>query len=93
MTSDETKIKQIFADWPTVTKRVTKDNKKNPEYHVVVAIKRLRTGKKLSPTKIMAKPCKKHCLFEMCPFPNLTYKEAAIRNIIYTTIVSVFSAL
>lgn len=58
MTSDETKIKQIFADWPTVTKRVTKDNKKNPEYHVVVAIKRLRTGKKLSPTKIMAKPCK-----------------------------------
>lgn len=85
MTSDETKIKQIFADWPTVTKRVTKDNKKNPEYHVVIAI--------LSPTKIMAKPCKKHCLFEMCPFPNLTYKEAAIRNIIYTTIVSVFSAL
>ena len=51
MTSDETKIKHIFADWPTVTKRVTKDNKKNLEYHVVVAIKRLRTGKKTVPYK------------------------------------------
>ena len=38
MTSDETQI-QIFADWPMPhAKRVTKDNKKNPEYHVIAAI-------------------------------------------------------
>ena len=48
MTSDETQI-QIFADWPmSHAKRVTKDNKKNPDYHVVVTIRRLRTGQKLS---------------------------------------------
>ena len=45
MTSDETQI-QTFADWPmSHTKRVTKDNRKYPEYHVVVAIKRLQTDK------------------------------------------------
>ena len=47
MASDETQI-HIFADWPAVShaKRVvTKDNKKNPEYHVVAAIRRLRTDK------------------------------------------------
>ena len=44
VTSDETQI-QIFAYWPMLpTKRVTKDKRKNPEYHVVVAIRRLRTG-------------------------------------------------
>ena len=46
MTSDETQI-HIFADWLAVShaKRVTKDNKKNPEYHAVAAIRRLRTDK------------------------------------------------
>ena len=43
MTSDETQI-QIFADWPmSHAKCVTKDNRKNPEYNVVVAIRRQRT--------------------------------------------------
>ena len=43
MTSDETQI-QIFADWPmSHAKHVKKDNKKNPEYHVIAAIRRLRT--------------------------------------------------
>ena len=38
MTSDETQI-QIFANWPmSHAKRVTRDNRKNPEYHVVAAI-------------------------------------------------------
>ena len=45
MTSDETQI-QTFVDWPMPhANRVTKDNRKNPEYHVVVAIKRLQTDK------------------------------------------------
>ena len=45
MTSDETQI-QIFADWPmSHAKRVTKDNKKSPGYHVLVTIKRLLTEK------------------------------------------------
>ena len=35
MTSDETQI-QIFANWPmSHAKRVTRDNRKNPEYRVV----------------------------------------------------------
>ena len=43
MTSDETQI-QIFANWPmSHAKRVTRDNSKNPEYHVVAAIRKLRT--------------------------------------------------
>ena len=44
MTSDETQI-QIFANWPAMShaKRETKDNRKNPEYRVVAAIKKLRT--------------------------------------------------
>ena len=43
MTSDETQI-QIFANWPmSHAKRVTRDNRKNPEYRVVAAIKKLRT--------------------------------------------------
>ena len=47
MTSAETQI-QMFADWPmSHAKRVTKDNlqKKNPEYHVVAAIRKVRTEK------------------------------------------------
>ena len=45
MTSDETQI-QIFANWPmSHAKRVTRDNRKNPEYHVVAAIRKLRTDK------------------------------------------------
>ena len=45
MTSDQTQI-QIFADRAmSHAKHVTKDNKKNPEYHVVDAITRLRTDK------------------------------------------------
>ena len=43
MTSDETQI-QIFANWPmSHAKRVTKDNRKNPEYRVIAAIRKLRT--------------------------------------------------
>ena len=35
MTSEETQI-QLFANWPmSYSKRATKDNSKNPEYHVV----------------------------------------------------------
>ena len=37
MTSDETQI-QILANWP-----MTKGKWKNPEYHVVAAIRKLRT--------------------------------------------------
>ena len=44
MTSDETQIK-IFANWPmSNAKRVTRDNRKNPEYHVVAAMRKLRTN-------------------------------------------------
>ena len=43
MTSVETQI-QIFADWlMSHAKRVTRDNRKNPEYRVVAAIRKLRT--------------------------------------------------
>ena len=43
MTSDGTRI-QILANWPVShAKRVTRDNRKNPEYHVVVPIRKLRT--------------------------------------------------
>ena len=42
-TSDGTQI-QIFANWPiSYAKRVTRDNRKNPEYRVVTAIRKLRT--------------------------------------------------
>ena len=45
MTSDETRI-QIFANWPmSHAKCVTRDNRKNPEYHVVAVIRKLRTDK------------------------------------------------
>ena len=40
---DETQI-QILAYWPTShAKQVTRDNRKNPEYRVVAAIRKLRT--------------------------------------------------
>ena len=43
MTSDEIQI-QIFANWPmSHAKRVTRDNKKSPEYRVAAAIRKLRT--------------------------------------------------
>ena len=43
MTSDETQI-QIFANRPmSHAKRVTRDNRKNPEYRVIAAIRKLRT--------------------------------------------------
>ena len=43
MTSDETRI-QIFANWPmSHANRVARDNRKSPEYHVVAAIRKLRT--------------------------------------------------
>lgn len=45
MTTDETPM-QIFADWPmSHAKRVTNNNWKNPEYHVVTAIRRPLTDK------------------------------------------------
>ena len=46
MTSDETQI-QILANWPrSHAKRVTRDNRKNAEYRVVAAIRKLRTDTK-----------------------------------------------
>ena len=43
MTSDETQI-QILANWPVShAKRLTRDNRKNPEYRVIAAIRKLRT--------------------------------------------------
>ena len=40
------KMIQIFADWPmSHAKRVTKNYRKNPEYHVAATIRRLRTDK------------------------------------------------
>ena len=43
VTADETQI-QFFANWPmSHAKRVTRDNRKNPEYRVVAAIRKLRT--------------------------------------------------
>ena len=57
MTSGETQI-QIPANWPmSHAKRVTRDNWKNPEYHVAAAIRYLRTDTNCR--KIMARPCKK----------------------------------
>ena len=45
MTSGETQT-QIFANWLTShAKRMTKDNRKNSEYHVVAAIRKLRIDK------------------------------------------------
>ena len=53
MTPDETQI-QILANWPmSHTKRVTRDNWKNPEYRVIAALSKLRTDK-LSRRRIMA---------------------------------------
>ena len=48
MISDETQM-QTF-DWPmSHAKRLTKDNRKNPEYHVTAAIRKLRTDNKKGP--------------------------------------------
>ena len=59
MTSDGTRI-QILANWPmSHAKRVTRDNRKNPEYHVVLAIRKLRTDTNCPVGKPMAKPCYK----------------------------------
>ena len=45
MASDETEI-QIFADWPmSSVKHMTKDNRKNPEYHIVVAARSMLRDK------------------------------------------------
>ena len=44
MTSDKTQI-QISTNWPmSHAKRVTGDNRRNPEYRVVAAITKLRTN-------------------------------------------------
>ena len=53
MTSGETQI-QIFANWPmSHAKRVTRDNRKSPEYRVVAAIRKLRTDSVLKrPNKV-----------------------------------------
>ena len=45
MTSNETQI-QIFEDWlMSHAKRVKKDNRKNPEYQVAAATRKLQTDK------------------------------------------------
>ena len=47
MTSDENQI-QILAHWPmSHAKRVTRDNRKNPEYHVAAAISKTADRHKL----------------------------------------------
>ena len=52
MTSVETQI-QFFADWPmSQAKRVTKNNRKNPEYHFAVAIGRLVADKNCPAEKL-----------------------------------------
>ena len=53
MTSDETQI-QIFANWPmSHAKRVTRDNRKNPEDdRVVAAIRKLRTDENCPAVKL-----------------------------------------
>ena len=54
MTSDQTQI-QNLGNWPmSHAKRVTRDNWKNTEYHVVTADRH-----KLSRRKIIAKPREK----------------------------------
>ena len=54
MTSDETQI-LFFADRPMshAKRRETKDNRKNPEYHVAVVMRRLLSDKTVPQTK----PC------------------------------------
>ena len=55
---------QILANWPmSHAKRVTRDNRKNPEYHVVVPIRNLRTDTNCPAGK---------------PWPNHVKKCAAI---------------
>ena len=55
MTSDETQI-QILTHWPmSRAKHVTRDNKRNPEYHVAAVIRKQWTDT-VSHRKIMAKP-------------------------------------
>ena len=64
MTPDETQI-QILANWPmSHAKRVTRDNRKNPEHRVIAAIRKLRT-EKLSRRRIMAKPCQKWAAYRI----------------------------
>ena len=51
MTSEETQI-QIPANWSmSHAKRVTRDNWKNPEYHVIAALRNLRTDRKNCPVE------------------------------------------
>ena len=62
MTSDETQI-QTFADWPMShairgpkgnrKQQEKKNNRKNPEYHVVAAIRKLRTDKNCPAEKLL----------------------------------------
>ena len=62
MTSDERQI-QIFAEWPmSHAKRVTNNNWKNPEYHVVTAIRRSLTDKNCPAEKPWPNHVKKHGL-------------------------------
>ena len=69
MTSVETQI-QIFANWPVShAKRVIRDNRKNPEYRVVAAIRKLRTDKNCPP----GKSCPNHVKNEQLIGSKKTY--------------------
>ena len=76
MTSDESQI-QIFADWlMSHAKRVTKDNRKNPEYHVVAAIRRLWTDKKTVPQENHGQT-----MLKMSSIPHLKKPTAQKRTV------------
>ena len=58
ITSDETQI-QILANWPmSHAKRVTRDDWKNPEYHVVAAIRHLQTDTNCPAGKSFSTNCR-----------------------------------
>ena len=59
MTSDLTQIPFFFLDWSMLhVEHVTRNNRKNPEYHIVAAVRQTRADKKC-PTE---KSCPKNML-------------------------------
>ena len=71
MTSEETQI-QILAHWPmSHAKRVTRDNRKNTEYHVFAAIRKLRTDKNCPAGSIFVCGPLHHYLLLKLPLPAL----------------------
>ena len=85
MTSDETRI-QILANWPmSHAKRVTRDNWKNPEYHVIAALRNLRTDTNCPAGKSWPNHVKNEQHIEYVSFslwPCLVFFELKITNIL-----------